>query len=210
MLKPQIVCHRGMWTTQNEQNTVEACFKAVESGFGVEIDLRVVDGELSMIHDHGDFEESRKFENLLRNLEKHSLKETLFLDIKEMGMGEKVQSLLHRYGYNNYFLFNQTTPDFIAQSRIGLKSLTRISEYEQLNENIKPLAQGVCLDLFEESSSLSNYISMASFKDILLISPELHKRQHHSFWKTLKNLEYPSQIFLCTDYPNEARKFFYE
>ena len=208
MLKPQIVCHRGMWRTQNQQNTVEACIKAVESGFGVEIDLRLVEGELVMIHDHGQVDESRKFENLLINLKKQRMNEPLFLDMKEMGMGEKIQNLLRKYEYDNYFLFNQATPDFITQSQIGLKVFTRVSEYEQLNDNIKSLAHGVCLDLFKETSSLSDYLSMVSLKDVLLISPELHKRPHDSFWEILKKLEYPSRIFLCTDHPEEARKFF--
>lgn len=210
MLKPQIVCHRGMWKTQDEQNTVNACIKAVETGFGAEIDLRLVGGELLMTHDHGGFEESRRFENLLSGLRKQGINQPLFLDIKEMGMGEIILNILQKYDYDNCFLFNQATPDFITQSQLGLKTFTRVSEYEQLNEGIKSLAHGVCLDLFRETSSLTDFLTKTCHKDILLISPELHKRQHYPFWEILKKVSYPSRIFLCTDHPEEARKFFNE
>ena len=46
---------------------------------------------------------------------------------------------------------------------------------------------------------------------ICIISPELHGFEHIKFWRKLKEVnkyEKNKIIYLCTDYPNEASKYF--
>ena len=52
-------------------------------------------------------------------------------------------------------------------------------------------------------------------KNVVLVSPELHKRNYLEYWNQLKsflnnNTTYKAKVGLCTDYPLDARSFFNE
>lgn len=42
-----------------------------------------------------------------------------------------------------------------------------------------------------------------------VVSPELHGRDYSDVWNQLKYINNPN-LYLCTDYPDEAQKFFNE
>ena len=46
----KILAHRGLWTIENEKNTIEALRNALEEGFGIETDIRDCCGEIVISH----------------------------------------------------------------------------------------------------------------------------------------------------------------
>ena len=57
--------------------------------------------------------------------------------------------------------------------------------------------------------STINY-HIESGKRVCVVSPELHNRKYHNFWKKLKSMNLAGEIMMCTDYPDEAGRFFNE
>jgi len=49
--KSGILAHRGAWTVPKERNSAEALKRALKSGFGIETDLRDLDGTVVISHD---------------------------------------------------------------------------------------------------------------------------------------------------------------
>jgi hypothetical protein len=75
-------------------------------------------------------------------------------------------------------------------------------------------AKGVWLDEFKthwinESVIMSHNKNM---KKVCIVSPELHKKNHIQAWGNYKkiNKDIRGDVFLCTDFPEEARVFFNE
>jgi glycerophosphoryl diester phosphodiesterase len=58
-----ILAHRGLWKTASEHNRLEAFRHALESGYGIEVDVRDASGELIVAHDAGE-ETAYPFEDL--------------------------------------------------------------------------------------------------------------------------------------------------
>ncbi|HEX8607730.1 MAG TPA: hypothetical protein VF679_03740, partial [Pedobacter sp.] len=71
---------------------------------------------------------------------------------------------------------------------------------------------GIWLDAFTDIWYDSDVIlaHIANGKQVALVSPELHKRDHRTLWDFIKNTELytNSQIILCTDLPEEAMEYF--
>ena len=51
MKKSNILAHRGLWFCEEEKNSSNALFKALDLGFGIETDVRDLCGELIISHD---------------------------------------------------------------------------------------------------------------------------------------------------------------
>ena len=47
----QIISHRGFWKSKNEQNTIISFQRSFENGFGIETDIRDLNGKLVISHD---------------------------------------------------------------------------------------------------------------------------------------------------------------
>ena len=47
----QIISHRGFWKNDEEKNTLEAFQKSFSNGFGIETDIRDLDGRIVISHD---------------------------------------------------------------------------------------------------------------------------------------------------------------
>jgi hypothetical protein len=95
----------------------------------------------------------------------------------------------------------------------NLTTFSRQSEIEQ-----EPIfyndVNGIWLDGFESEWYSSELIQahLDLKKSIAIVSPELHGRDHLSFWHWMKlnNLHLTEKILLCTDFPSDAKLFFYE
>ena len=46
----KILSHRGYWKEEKEKNTIDAVRKAFDHGFGIESDIRDLDGKLVISH----------------------------------------------------------------------------------------------------------------------------------------------------------------
>ena len=51
MDKGSILAHRGWWQKESEKNTPAALVRALSAGFGIETDIRDLNGELVISHD---------------------------------------------------------------------------------------------------------------------------------------------------------------
>jgi glycerophosphoryl diester phosphodiesterase len=50
-MRSRILAHRGYWLEPGEKNSLSAFRRAFEGGFGIETDIRDLDGELVVSHD---------------------------------------------------------------------------------------------------------------------------------------------------------------
>ena len=61
-----IIAHRGLWKKKRDQNTIKSLVKAIDSGFGVELDLRDYKNDIIISHDPlKKMKESSNFSKLL-------------------------------------------------------------------------------------------------------------------------------------------------
>ena len=96
--------------------------------------------------------------------------------------------------------------------KIDLNVFARESEYEN-SFLLKNYVSGILIDAFEENTYNlldTNYITN-KWDKICIISPELHGFDQNKFWRKLKEVnkyEKDKVIYLCTDYPDEASKYF--
>jgi glycerophosphoryl diester phosphodiesterase len=204
-----ILCHRGLWESRNEQNSVASLGAAAVQGFGVETDIRDRLGALVISHDPASIEAPLASE--LFNLFHNRPDQLLALNIKADGLAQ----FLFEHHANaqgvNWAAFDMSVPDMRSFERLGLPFLTRQSELEAAPV-LYDKATGVWLDAFFSEwygeELLERHISAG--KIICLVSPELHGRDHRGFWERLARwkVSHSPHLFLCTDFPIQAREVF--
>jgi hypothetical protein len=208
----QIISHRGKWTVSKEKNSEEALESSLVSGFGLETDIRDFKGELVISHDIPR-EGCLPFKRLLEIHRDVAPTLPLALNIKADGLQDAMKTLLSYFGSSFYFVFDMSIPDMRVYLESNLTVFSRHSEYEK-----KPVlydqVTGIWLDSFENEwwgeETLRLHLRMK--KSVCIVSPELHGRDFKLTWDELasmKIIEDPN-LMLCTDYPEQARKFFYE
>jgi glycerophosphoryl diester phosphodiesterase len=208
----KILSHRGYWLKPEEKNTVEAFERSFSLGFGTETDIRDYNGELVVSHDIAT-SNSIAFEDFLKIYVMYDKQLLLALNIKSDGLQDKLTELLRQYAVTNYFVFDMSIPEAVVYCKKNISMYTRQSEYETVPSLYQESA-GVWIDGFISDwvtpSTIIKHIDAG--KKVCLVSPDLHRREHVDFWKKLKQTEEllrSDQLFLCTDYPKEAREYFY-
>ncbi|ASV56828.1 hypothetical protein LJPFL01_3465 [Lelliottia jeotgali] len=208
----QILAHRGHWLTPGEKNSRQALQRAFQSGFGVETDVRDFDGTLVVSHDmpgHEALPLSVMFEDYVQAENPG----TLALNIKSDGLTDVLQHLLIQHGIKHYFCFDMSVPDTLPYLHRGLNAAARLSEYEP-EGMLSELAPVLWVDGFQyqdvSPDRLEEWLGWG--KQVCLVSPELHGREHAPFWHKLATLsdilwKYPA-LMLCTDYPEQAKEYF--
>lgn len=205
-----IISHRGFWNSPDEKNNRKAFENSFSLDFGTETDIRDYNGDLVISHDIPD---------------KHALKVQVFfeihgqfdaslplaLNIKSDGLQDSLKKLLQEYDISNYFVFDMSVPDMMLYLKEGFNVFTRQSEFEK-EPSFYDKAVGVWMDCFENDWVQVENIKfhLDNGKEICLVSPELHKRDHVPFWKKLRLLDKQTSrnVILCTDFPEDARRFF--
>ena len=216
-LNLHILAHRGYWLNASEKNSFTALERAFKSGFGIETDLRDHDGDIIISHDMPqNNEELITFDTLLELYKPFKNNTNLALNIKADGLQQHVRKALknHNISLENIFFFDMSVPDALGYIRGSMPCFTRYSEYENTPSFLSK-AKGVWVDAFlsEEGQLEAALQFLKNGLDIALVSPELHKREHLSIWeswkKSLQNIATANQtIYLCTDYPEDAKVFF--
>ncbi len=208
----EILSHRGYWKVQTEKNTVSAFIRAFENGFGLETDLRDLNGELVISHDPPSGG-CMRFEEFARLYRAHSCQVcSLALNVKADGLQQLIDTVLKRYEIDNYFVFDMSGPDTLTYLDMGLTVFTRQSEIEP-DPICYDQIRGVWIDCFYrewiEKKEIIRHVNAG--KKVCLVSPELHRRPHDSFWHFLKKnkLHQDNRVMLCTDFPQEAKDFFH-
>lgn len=204
-----ILCHRGIWQTNSEKNTLAALELAIKSGFGIETDIRDCDGELVISHDMPLRNTGLHIDDFLKMYCFYDLKPLLALNIKSDGLQQILKSKLEQFGVTNYFVFDMSIPDTLPYMRLNMPFALRMSEFED-NGRLFNDAKYVWLDAFEHEWYTEELILnlMLQGKNVVIVSPELHKRSHLQLWGWLKKIEGQGKIYLCTDFINEAKEFF--
>ena len=205
----EILCHRGFWQKQVEQNSLASFKKALELGYGIELDIRDFGSNIVIAHDLPN-NESALFSNFFDQLNnyEHNNK-TIAINIKSDGLVSKIKGLINEYELADYFTFDMSIPEMLRYQNAGLNYFTRLSEYEKdpiMIEN----ATGIWLDAFETEWYDEDYLNglLQNKKDICIVSAELHGRDYTNQWALIKGLNDQNNLMLCTDKPNEAREYF--
>lgn len=208
----EIISHRGYWKKITEQNTTTAFNRSFSLGFGVEIDVRDCCGKLVISHDIPnskavDFREFLELHTGYKNM-------PLAINIKADGLQTILYNLLKKYKITNYFVFDMSVPDGLIYLNLKMKVFTRQSEVEPIPPFFNR-ADGVWMDEFHSDWITTSKIkeNLIKNKKVCIVSPELHNRAYLPAWRKYKKLSKnhnTKNIMLCTDFPERARRFFYE
>lgn len=206
-----ILSHRGYWERDEEKNMLIAFKRSFRLGFGTELDVRDYCGGLVVSHDIPD-SNSIEFSRFLEIYCAYNKQLFLAINIKADGLQELLFDLLSEYQIKNYFVFDMSVPDALGYLNLGMKVFTRESEFET-ELSFYEQADGVWMDEFRTPWITPKRIQyhLDNGKKICIVSPELHQMDHLARWKDYKevsrNLD-KGELMLCTDFPEEARRYF--
>lgn len=207
----QIISHRGYWKESSEKNTAASFERSFALSFGTETDVRDYTGNLVISHDMAGSNcmPVDAFFALYQQYNHRPL--TLALNIKADGLQIPLHKLIHLYNIDDYFVFDMSVPDTIGYIKEGIRFYSRQSEYEIQPPFYKDCA-GIWLDAFHTTWYSGKLIAghLNENKQVAIVSPELHQREHLSLWTQLKKdgLHRAENVLLCTDIPEEAVRFF--
>lgn len=197
-----------------EKNSAVALERALLSGFGIETDLRDINGKLVISHDppksSDDLIDATCFFNLVRS---SGAAGRLALNVKSDGLQKLVVDALDAafIPKQQVFAFDMSVPDALVYAASEFPIYTRISEYEKEPAFLN-LADGVWVDNFTgDFPQISRAAKLlAQGTRVTIVSPELHCRNHQPLWNELlaARLHESSLFELCTDLPMEASAMF--
>lgn len=206
----KIISHRGYWIESEEKNSISAFKRSWELCFGIETDIRDSQGQLVISHDAPSGSEM-----LLTEFLSHipNLKLPLALNIKADGLAKHISKLMHSTHLEDWFLFDMSIPDMREYIAMGLPVFTRLSEIET-HPVLLEHTNGVWIDAFDSVWYDAKLIKklLDDRKKVCIVSPELHKRDFSTCWSMFRTPFFITHqyLYLCTDYPQRAKDFFYE
>lgn len=212
-----ILAHRGLWEEPAEKNSLEALFRALGEGFGIETDIRDLNGQLVISHDPP-LADALPLAAFLDAYCRVPVLGPLALNVKADGLQGMLAEALdsRRIGPDCYFVFDMSIPDTLGYLRHQMPCFTRKSEFEPEPAFIDQ-AGGIWLDCFQEDWINASEIlgHVAAGRRVALVSPELHGRDRYNAWAEWRN-GYRSlgqggmgdRLMICTDHPREAKAYF--
>lgn len=209
----EFLAHRGFWFHREERNTLAALCRALDEGYGLETDIRDLNGKLVISHDTPRSSCALPIDILFKYYANGGYESTLALNIKSDGLQELLLNKIQEYNIAHYFVFDMSIPDTLGYFQRNMNTFIRRSDIESHPE-IAEKAEGTWLDelitpwinahAIMEASKLTNAVC--------IVSSELHQRTHNFQWAQIENalsLGCPSdKLLLCTDIPHEAKKVF--
>lgn len=207
-----ILSHRGYWRTKAEQNKMAAFQRSWRMGFGIETDIRDINGTLVVSHDTPKTD-AMSIDEFFRLYSDRGRGTRLALNVKSDGIAGLLDDAIRRYKITDYFVFDMSVPDTLPYLRRGMQVFTRQSE-EEKNPSFYSRAVGIWMDAFygDWITGRSVAVHARAGKAACVVSPELHGRAPDALWASLARLprRYHEHVMLCTDYPTKARKYFDE
>ena len=206
-----IIAHRGYWVNAHEKNTKVAFTRALENGFGIETDLRDLNGELVISHDtpNASAMKASEFSDIYRA---NITSAPVAINIKSDGLHGLISDFINQAGFKSVFVFDMAVPDMRTYLKNLTPTYTRLSEYET-HPSFLDDCQGVWLDAFESEWYKPDTISslLQKNKGVAIVSPELHGRPHLKLWEMLRNNNFHlnNLLSICTDFPMQAKEYFY-
>lgn len=202
----KIICHRGLWEHNSEKNSKVAFLRGYEFGFGTETDIRDLNGEVVISHDPP-HSLCLRFSDYLDITPKDVL---IALNVKSDGIAMTVGQILKEKRHSNLFFFDMSIPDLFSYRKLQLPFAVRVSEFEPFKSGLELDAKYIwldCLDsLWYSTQQLESLLNTG--KKIVIVSEELHGRNHNEQWSQIKKLRDQEQIVLCTDFPLDAVAYF--
>jgi len=200
-----------MWDSVGDQNSLPALIRAIQNGYGIETDVRDLDGELVIAHDPPRAGQLC-LDDFLEAYRAGSRNPMLALNIKADGLHQLLSDALSRHGIENYFVFDMSVPDTMGYLRRSMPIAARVSEFEP----IEPFAKStkiLWVDAFQ-SEWYGGTEVIKWLQDgwrLAIVSPELHRRSHLSLWQALAKVpkDLSRNIYLCTDLFKEAQRTFH-
>ncbi len=206
---PIFLSHRGQWDDLSDQNSLAALTRSFRNGFGIETDVRDRNGALVISHDLPTGGEVA-FDDVLHAQCEHRAG-PLAINIKADGLQQLIATALAKFDNSNYFVFDMAIPDALTYHRAGMRFFTRQSEYER-EPVLYAEASGVWLDCFLtewfDDQTIAGHL--AAGKNVCIVSPELHGRDHRpawDAWATWNSLR-SDDVMICTDHPTECAEVF--
>jgi len=205
-----IIAHRGLWRSPEEKNSEEAFRAAFDAGFGAEIDVRDLDGELVVSHDMP-VRGALEFDSVLQAHRQAGQPGWLAINIKSDGLSQRVAQSLVSNNVSRYFCFDMSVPDTLPYLRSKMIFAARLSEYEP-EGRLSECAPVLWVDGFDNilfsSGKLMHWLNIG--KHICIVAPELHGRDEREFWRWLTGqpralLRHP-RFMVCTDFPENVRR----
>jgi hypothetical protein len=201
----QIIAHRGLWSTRDEQNTLESFKMALDQGYGVELDVRDYAGKVVVCHDTVSHDDTLDFETVVDLFSRYDT--MLSINIKCDGLVPKIEESLQSLKKERYFCFDMSIPETIKYLEREIPIFLRLSEYEP-QTSLHRNSQGIWLDAFKSEWWIDEKSLFNGEKQICIVSPELHGRDASKAWGILKEGELGGDVLLCTDLPKFAKDFF--
>jgi hypothetical protein len=215
MLKSNIIAHRGFWKQSQDRNSIVAIKTALEKGFGIETDVRDLNGKLVISHDPPNFGHDFDVDMLADLIVESKSTARVALNVKSDGINQKLKSSLTKklIDISCTYVFDMSVPDTLAYQTTQYPYYSRISEYET-EFSLLNKAEGAWVDNFSGAFDQTAYAEkiLKLGKRVGFVSPELHGRNHLGAWEKIKKLHLhrSSSFELCTDFPDEAYKYFGE
>ena len=213
MLKCNILAHRGCWNTSEDKNSIDALTMALDIGYGIETDLRDLNGSLVVCHDPATTRNSFPADELFSYYSNKGCKSSLALNIKSDGLQELLKRSLdlHSISADNFYVFDMSIPDLSQYLKARIPSYTRLSDLETEPVLINQ-CKGIWLDDFNGCNSNTELIEKYLLLNypVAVVSPELHGRCSETLWSEIKDkdLHRDKNFYLCTDRPDAAFEFF--
>ena len=202
----KILSHRGYWNESIEKNSLVAFTRSLELRFGLETDVRDCAGRLVVSHDMPSGSEMG-LDRVISLF--HDTDFTLAVNIKADGMAARLKSAFSSCNVKSWFAFDMSIPDMRSYLDEKLPVFARVSEVEREPAWIEEVS-GIWLDSFNadqyDISRISKFLEDG--KLVCVVSPELHRWSYEPLWDAIKPLSDQAGLMLCTDYPEEAWRFF--
>jgi glycerophosphoryl diester phosphodiesterase len=205
------------------ENSLEACARALEAGFGLETDLRRdAAGAFYISHDPLPRAAGNRLESYTELFTRHPTAE-LAINVKELGYEPALVALMKsgrlgaRSFYFDFELLEPETPG-AAQGKIkALPSGNGVALASRLSDRNEPLTQ--CLAIPAEIVWADEFDSLwltareaeavrAAGRRLFVISPELHGFDKAAMVRRWRDFRDWGVDGVCTDYALEARGFF--
>lgn len=201
-----ILSHRGYWIEPSEKNSIPAFTRSLECGFGLETDIRDCAGRIVVSHDMpiGTEVDLDVLIKLLSDMD-----QSLALNIKADGLAVSLKNALSACDIKDWFAFDMSIPDMRVYLNEELPVFARVSEVEKDPPWIDEVA-GIWFDSFHAGNHEVDRIAayLRGGRRVCVVSPELHGRPHLDVWEGMESLSGEAGLMICTDYPEQARRFF--
>ncbi len=199
-MKRWILAHRGRWDNEVGPNSASSIQAAFQNGFGVETDIRDLDGQIVISHDPC---LGTSYESFLDFLNAES---RFAINIKSDGLLRQLRNYNELIRQSSSFVFDCSFPELLKYKQAGIAHAVRISEFER---DIPWKPDFLWLDAFESDWWLEDETVSRQMESTptIVVSPELHKRDQNRVWERVLELRSSGlDISICTDFPDQIAR----